>query len=345
MVYYTPVKKIADVEERERTIDNILRLRGQLDNEVPKRTEETLLLATWNIREFKDNRRKESLYYIAEILSRFDLIAIQEVSSDLKGLEKVISLMDPSWTYIVTDSTEGDAGGGERMAFIFDSSKVTFGKMAGEIVLSEKNLVLDAVQFARTPYCVSFRARWFRFKLATVHIYYGSTAKDPGKKRRIDEIGKIAKFLTKRADKENESYILLGDFNIEGVDDGTMQALEKGGFYIPDKIKEHPSDLGQKKHYDQIAFNLKLEEHMQVFSEGEQKSGAFNFTKSVYRLEDCEQYVQYFPKEQQAKNVEGRKSYFKTYFRTYQISDHLPLWVELKIDFSNQYLEKIKPGK
>ncbi|MDR0681108.1 MAG: hypothetical protein LBG15_04555 [Dysgonamonadaceae bacterium] len=25
-----------------------------------------------------------------------------------------------------------------------------------------------------------------------------------------------------------------------------------------------------------------------------------------------------------------------------QIFDHLPLWVELKIDFSNQYLEKIK---
>jgi Predicted extracellular nuclease len=256
MVYYTPVKKIADITERERTIENILRLRQQLDKEIPKRSDETLLLATWNIREFKDNRRKESLYYIAEIMSRFDLIAVQEVSPDLKGLEKVIALMDPSWTYIVTDSTEGDAGGGERMAFVFDSNKVTFGKMAGEIVLPETELVLSSVQFARTPYCVSFRAKWFRFKLATVHIYYGNAKSDPEKKRRPEEIRKIAKFLTKRADKENESYILLGDFNIEGVKDVTMQALEEGGFYVPDKIKKHPTDLGQTKHYDQIAFNL-----------------------------------------------------------------------------------------
>ena len=343
MVYYTPVKKIADVTERARTVENILRLRRQLDAEIPKRGEETLLLATWNIREFKDNRRKESLYYIAEILSRFDLIAIQEVSSDLKGLEKVVGLMDPSWTYIVTDSTEGSTGGGERMAFIFDTSKVTFGRMAGEIVLPEKELVLDAVQFARTPYCVSFRARWFRFKLATVHIFYGSTATDPGKKRRIAEIGKIAKFLTKRAKKENENYILLGDFNIEGVNGEMMEALEQGGFHVPNKIKEHPSDLGQKKHYDQIAFNVKMEEKMQIFSETEQKAGAFNFTKSVYRLEDYDLYEQYFPKAQQEKDEAGRKSYFKTYYRTFQMSDHLPLWVELKVDFSDRYLERLKP--
>ena len=342
MVSYAPIKEMDDLVERTRTVANVLKLRRQLDEEIPKRTEETLLLATWNIREFKDNRRKESLYYIAEILSRFDLIAVQEVSTDLKGLEKVMQLMDPSWTYIVTDSTEGDAGGSERMAFIFDRKKITFGKMAGEIVLTGDNLVLTTVQFARTPFCVSFRAKWFRFKLATVHIFYGTSKSDPGKKRRIDEIEKIAKFLTKRSKKENESYILLGDFNIEGTKDVTMQALESEGFYIPDTIKKHPTDLGQKKHYDQIAFNLKLEEHMHVFSEGEQKSGAFNFTKSVYCLEDCEEYKQYFPKEQQAKTEDKRLAYFKTYYRTYQMSDHIPLWVELKIDFSDQYLKKIK---
>ncbi len=47
----------------------------------------TLLLATWNIREFDSGkygyRDDEAYYYIAEILSRFDLIAIQEVRSGL----------------------------------------------------------------------------------------------------------------------------------------------------------------------------------------------------------------------------------------------------------------------
>jgi exonuclease III len=31
-------------------------------------------------------------------------------------------------------------------------------------------------------------------------------------------------------------------------------------------------------------------------------------------------------------------------WRTFQMSDHLPLWVELKIDFSNQYFGKDKRG-
>ncbi len=34
-------------------------------------------------------------------------------------------------------------------------------------------------------------------------------------------------------------------------------------------------------------------------------------------------------------------SYYAKTWRTFQISDHLPLWVELKIDFSNPYLEKL----
>ena len=72
--------------ERLRTANNLLRLRGRLDRDIPKKTAtDTLLLATWNIREFGDSRRKESLFYIAEIIARFDLVAVQEVSADLTG--------------------------------------------------------------------------------------------------------------------------------------------------------------------------------------------------------------------------------------------------------------------
>ena len=79
MPYYHPLKKIRDKEEQVRTIDKLLVLRTQLDKQIPEKTAtETLLLATWNIREFGDNRRNESFYYLAEIISRFDLIAIQE---------------------------------------------------------------------------------------------------------------------------------------------------------------------------------------------------------------------------------------------------------------------------
>lgn len=342
MPYYYPLRKIGDPREQQRTIERILRLRRQLDEEIPPKTAtETLLLATWNVREFGDNRRTESLFYIAEIISRFNLVALQEVAADLKGLENLMKILGHGWDYIVTDSTEGTAGGGERTAFIYDKNKIFFRNIAGEIVLPQTQLIQGELQFARTPYCVAFQAGWFKFHLTTVHIYYGSSSGlDP---RRVEEIGSIAKFLTKRGKKEDTSYILLGDFNIPKCGDAAMQALEKNGFHIPDCIKQHPTDLGKSKHYDQIAFNLKLEKNMTVFSEKNQKAGAFDFTKSVYTVDDAHIYSQYFDaKYREGKSEKEIEKYFLSKWRTFQMSDHLPLWVELKIDFSDQYLQNIE---
>ena len=88
---------------------------------------------------------------------------------------------------------------------------------------------------------------------------------------------------------------------------------------------------------------------MVLFEKGKQKAGAFNFTKSVFREEDYETYMPYY-KEAYDKMIEGEKkkgkknlttaqSYYSGKWRTFQMSDHLPLWVELKIDFSDEYLK------
>ena len=340
MPHYYPLKKMNKVE-RLRTTNNLLKLREQLDAEIPQKTAtDTLLLATWNIREFGNNRRKESLHYIAEIISRFDLIAVQEVGANLQGLKDLVALLNLNWDYFVTDSTEGGAGGYERMAFIYDKSKISFRKMAGEIVLPNNQLINGGLQFARTPYCVAFQANWFKFVLTTVHIYYGSTSA-PDMQKRVNEINAITSFLANRAKKEKTSYVLLGDFNIPNVKDNTMNALENNGFVVPAAIKEHPSDLGYTKHYDQIAFNLKLDKNMTVFSEKEQKAGTFNFTKTVYSEKDLETYKEYFLNKITGKTAAQTKTYYMNTWRTFQMSDHLPLWVELKIDFSNQYLKKL----
>lgn len=340
---YTSIKRIKNLEEQKRVIDKLIVLRNQLDKEIPAKTAtNSLLLATWNIREFGDNRKPESLYYIAEIISRFDLVAIQEVSGNKKGLEKVMAILGKNWSYIATDSTEGSAGGQECMAFVYDTNKVTFKNLAGEIVLP-KDKLMDDLQFARTPFCVSFQAGWFKFNLSTVHIYYGDTKKV--NERRLKEIDTIAKFLTKRAKKEKFNYVLLGDFNIPKIDCDYMKALEKNGFYIPNDIKEHPTDLGQTNHYDQIAFNLQLTNTMTVFEENQQKSGAFNFTKSVYTDDEMETYLPFFEEKYVTDKTKKQiLQYYKSKYRTFQMSDHLPLWVELKVDFSEQYLEDLKQG-
>ncbi|MDP6443123.1 MAG: endonuclease/exonuclease/phosphatase family protein [Pirellulaceae bacterium] len=98
---------------------------------IPQRTiNETLLLATWNIREFDaasyGARVPEAMLYIAEIISRFDIVAIQEVREDLRPLEKLRNILGRYWRFVVSDVTLGDPGNSERLAIMFDSRKVRF---------------------------------------------------------------------------------------------------------------------------------------------------------------------------------------------------------------------------
>jgi len=343
MPYYKPLRYHDNADEKERIISNLLMLRQKLQEQIPPKTvSETLLLATWNIREFSPKKRiTESYYYIAEIISRFDIIAIQELSGDLGALKKVLDILGGKWDFIVTDSTEGSAGGSERMAFLYDKSKLSFKNLAGEIVLSDKYLIKGKLQYARTPFCVAFQAGWFMFNLTTVHIYYG---KERGEEylRRVAEIDSISSFLSKRAKKENVNYILLGDFNIVDPTDQTMKALEKNKFFIPDAIKNKPSDIKGTKHYDQIAFKLKEKANMRVFSKKDQRAGTFNFFDFVFTANDLNIYQEYFDdKYKNENNPVKKEKYYLSKWRTFQISDHLPLWVELKIDFSDQYLKGI----
>ena len=97
---------------------------------------------------------------------------------------------------------------------------------------------------------------------------------------------------------------------------------------------------------DTAPFKLKLDQNMTVFSEGKQHAGAFDFTESVYTPEDLSIYRDYFDDKYVTGKTEKQiTSYYMSNWRTFQMSDHLPLWIELKIDFSNQYLERIPKEK
>ena len=105
MPYYAGLKKIKDAAVRRRTIEGLQRLRPALAKAIPTRTAtNTLLLATWNIREFDSGkygyRGDEPYYYIAEVLSRFDLIAIQEVRDGLYPLQRLKRLLGDDWVLI-----------------------------------------------------------------------------------------------------------------------------------------------------------------------------------------------------------------------------------------------------
>ena len=347
MPFYAGLRRWKE-EDRSRAINRILALRGSLRRAIPPRTvRETLLLATWNLRDFDSNkfghgpRLRESYYYIAEVISAFDLVAVQEVNRDMGPFEDIVRILGPNWSYIATDVTEGRSGNNERMVFVYDKRKVWFQHVVGEIVLPENTLVADDRQFARTPFMVNFQSGWLKFSICTVHLYYGSTSGE-GYERRVAEIEKIGKFLADRAEREESNMILLGDMNIVSPDDKTMKALEKSGFVVPDGLAL-PTNMLRNKYYDQIAFLYRRDEL--ELGDSESSSGVFNVFDTVFRPQDSETY---YPlgkgNGKWPDTVEERKKYFRKEWRTWQMSDHLPLWIELKIDFTEKYLNRIKGG-
>ena len=284
--------------EEKRIAEGLLRLKDAFATEkLPKRSvEETLLLATWNIREFDSEkygeRGEEPILYIAEIINQFDLVAVQEVRDNLKALNELMRYLGGWWGVLLTDVTQGHQGNRERMAFLYDKRKVNFGGFASEIVVppvKRKGKTLEpAHQLARTPFMVGFRCGWFKFTLCTTHILYGEgVAEDPD---RIKEIEVLAKFLADRAKEKyawSKNMILLGDFNIFDTTDKTMKALTDQGFFIPEQIKRGASNALRNKHYDQIAFITPSIPQDKLELCG---AGVFDFYQHVYRATEEETY-------------------------------------------------------
>lgn len=341
--------------KRGRIVEGLKRLREQLAEELPPRSlDDTVRIATWNIREFDSPaygaRVDDAYFFIAEIISRFDLVAIQEVRRDLTALDTLRRHLGSRWRYLVTDTTEGRPGNEERLAFLYDTRKVTFTGLAGELVLpdlpGEDGNLVPVRQIARTPFTAGFQSGWVKLQLATVHIVYGeSTANSPA---RAAEVEALARFLADRSRARGStsgSLVLLGDFNIFKRSDTTMAALEAAGWRVPEELQRLPSgsNVPRDKFYDQIAV---LPQAHQFQPTGD--AGVFDFYKSVFRLEDRDDYATDMgaalerTSRGEPRDDAGKTLYYKTYWRTFQMSDHLPMWIDIRADYAEDYLAGLR---
>jgi hypothetical protein len=330
MPYYHSLNN-AKPDDR-RTAEGLLRLRAALTQEIPaKTTESTLLIASWNLREFGGNalggREREPLFYIAEIISAFDIVAVQEVRDNLDTLDQLMNILGSWWDYLVTDVTPGAAGNRERLAFVFDKRKVVFGGLAGEIsppaTKGDDGLLTSPQAFARSPYLAGFRAGWFKFSICTGHLYYGlSKADDP---QRVIETEQLVAMLQKRLDAKDRwarNLILLGDFNVFSNDDAMFKKLYTV-FKQPPGLSTVKTNQDRTKPFDQLAFLSTSQ--LNVIDES--RSGVFDYYQQVYRLQD-----------ETAYDRGTSKLSFKQW-RSYKMSDHLPIWCEVGIDFGIDYLQ------
>lgn len=309
-------------------VEDIVRLRRRLDagNVPPRRTDHNLIIGTWNIRSFgglhpewtenedSPKRNLHGLAIIAEIVRRFDVVAIQEVRRDTTALRTLMDeFLGPHWGVLMSDITAGEKGNAERLAYLYDRRRATPFGLAGEIVLPPTDAGDPVTQFDRTPYIVGFRAAAERFALLTVHIRYGEGADD-----RIGEVREFARYVADeirdraREGAEEANLIVLGDFNIvKRGDNPLFQAFVETGLWVPREIRDLSTTYGtEAKHYDQIAW---FRDHLDMMVTD--RAGVVDFVDAVFPA------------------LTNRSM-------TYRVSDHFPLWVQFLIDRSEEEMAR-----
>jgi endonuclease/exonuclease/phosphatase family metal-dependent hydrolase len=304
-------------------------LAAQLDDEIPARTlDRNLLVATWNIRSFSgltekwisgknDSPRRDlhAVSCIAEIVSRFDVVALQELQGDLRALRVLLQALGPAWGLILTDVTKGDVGNRERIGFVFDTRRVTLSGLACELVVPPEDLDSgdpDALgrQFARTPYAVGFRSLNYSFTLVALHVIWGDDEQE-----RFRELKAIADWMVDWARDKNawdRNLIVLGDFNIASEGSDMFKAFTSTGLQVPDDLRlvrrsifDDPAN--PERYYDQIAW-FAGQGGAPPLSMRYVTGGSFDFTRVALR---------------------SRK--LSKSSLSFRISDHLPLWAEFSM--------------
>ena len=322
--------KITDPPPREIAAE-LADLRAVLDRDMPAKVlDQNVIIATWNLRAFGDLTEKwrssthdtpkrdlHALRCIAEIVSRFDVIALQEVRANLKALRHMLKVLGPNWSLVLTDVTKGDLGNGERMVFLFDTRKVQLSGLACELVVPQEQLdriTPDALdrQFARTPYAASFRSGGKTFILVTLHIIYGEKAEE-----RMGEVKAIAQWLSDWAGDIHawdHQLIALGDFNIDRRGDKLYEAFASTGLHVPADLQGVPRSIfgdprkpDLNKFYDQIAWFTGAAD-VPTLSMKYLRGGSFDFTKVALTS-------RHLTKAQ----------------LSWRISDHYPLWAEFSL--------------
>lgn len=294
----------------------------------PSQLDQTINVAVWNIREFGRKRRTlPALHYIAEILGQFDLIALVELRDDLSDFGRVCDFLGPSWDLVYSDWMSDSGGNRERTGFLYDRRAVTFNGLAAEIDAprGKKGTEYLATQsFWRAPYMCSFRAGNFDFVAVATHARWGDSIAG-----REAELGMLADWIDQRLkDKsvEDSDLIVMGDFNTPKLDDRLFKALSRRGLQVPDSLRELKvgdmtvggSNLGKDARYDQILHMPTTRKRFTNFG------GTLDFHISDARIKEL------FP----------GKGYTRTEF-SYQLSDHFPVWVQIKTDIDGERLTQI----
>lgn len=260
---------------------------------VEPRTASNLLICSWNVKWFKDSGR--DLTKLAKVIAKFDLCGIVELQSDtvMEGLAAALEAeTGERWTYIQSNRT-GHAKYIEQFAFIWRDGEVRIA--SGPV----GNVEDFADIFRHEPYIASFRAGNFDFRFLLIHTRWTTEA---DREREVEQIAH--EFVFFRGLTGEKDLVLGGDFNYSHGSSkmDPVKDLDQVINLIPTATKTTLKSSGEgfSSWYDHIYV------HAGATQERTGKAGAYDFVAGL--------------------------GYARTQTARKEISDHLPVWAEFRID-------------
>jgi endonuclease/exonuclease/phosphatase family metal-dependent hydrolase len=303
-----------DIDEE---LDALVEYRNTAEGrQIPAKSDETLLIATWNLTNFGLQERYDSDYHLmSEIISWFDIVAVQEIAEDLNGLRKVLNNLQ-SYRAVVSDP----GGNDERLGFIYNRDKVKLMELVGEVAVPPsdhryirmKNVSGTFTGFDRNPYLSAFEVGNIQFIVVSVHLYFGKNRWFDIDRRTLETfaIARWAHLRHKSSLSYSSNIFVLGDFNLEkrAKKDKVFKALKSKGLFLPDHTTKTGSNLEGDKEYDQIAFFPGT-----IKKRFTGNAGVFDFDGGIFK-----------------KAWDIRRTDFQSIIK-FHIADHRPLWAEFNI--------------
>jgi len=282
---------------------------------LPDKIDGKLLAGTWNLTNFgHQDRSDDDLRLMAEVISWFDVIAIQEIADDLSKLRKLMTYLPGSFRVVLSDI----GGNSERAGFFYDANRVQRLELAAEVAVPPKDhryIRMKGVSgeyrgFDRNPYVVAFRAGGLEFSAVSAHLYYGGTTYVDLDRRTLEAyaLARWADLRHKAAGAYSNNVLVMGDMNLPKRDpsDNVYRALTKRGLILPPHSTSVGGAVVSDAAYDQVGFQSS---HMKQAFTG--SVGVFDFDRAPFFRAAWDRSEDYF---------------FQSVKR--HIADHRPLWIQ-----------------
>ena len=251
---------------------------------IPDRTNQTVLVGSFNLQRLGPTKLGNPwvMEKFAEIIRRFDVIALQEITSvdqrTLPMLVEQVNRLGARYSYTISPRIGRDGTNGyfEQYAFVFDTARITGHAELCYVVEDQQDVM------HREPFVGRFETRSsqpFNFTLINVHT-------DPDEIHEELDVLAIVFQNVRTFEYPEDDIMLLGDLNAAP---GKLQALERIPGILP-VIQGVPTNSRQNKTLDNILVDR------QLTREFTGRAGVIDVAKMFQlQLEDSERISDHLP--------------------------------------------------